>query len=229
MLQMESSALDAISTKNLNSMPEVLALKKLLQSLAMLDAIMSPEWEERLYSFNSNWSDNEQMGSMINGCGDDFFVLFSQDGCFVKGFDHESAMSSWSTDGQVPWPGLLKGLPSEFIAASKEPAFSMDNISFCVWKLHTANFWGKGDFEFADVEDPDGSEYLLEIFDCNPETYRVFALEYYEVDLDVATIAKFYNHLPLTDELVKELNSEATLKQLEKDISEIGYPCVNVT
>ncbi|VEL96903.1 hypothetical protein ALT761_01896 [Alteromonas sp. 76-1] len=99
MLQMESPALDAISTKNLNSMPEVLALKKLLQSLAMLDAIMSPEWDERFYSFNSNWGDNEQMGSMKNGCGDDFFVLFNQDGCFVKGFDHESAMSSWSTDG----------------------------------------------------------------------------------------------------------------------------------
>jgi hypothetical protein len=229
MLQMESSALDAISTKNLNSMPEVLALKKLLQSLAMLDAIMSPEWDERFYSFNSNWGDNEKMGSMRNGCGDDFFVLFNQDGCFVKGFDHESAMSSWSTVGQVPWPDLLKGLPSEFIAASKEPAFSMDNISFCIWKLHTADFWGKGDFEFAVDEDPDGSEYLLEIFDCNPETYRVFALEYYEVDLDVATIAKFYNHLPLTDELVKEVNSEVTLKQLDKDISEIGYPCVDAT
>ena len=229
MLQKEFPALDAISTKNLNSMPEVLELKKLLQSLAMLDAIMSPEWDERFYSFNSKWDDNEQMGSMRNGCGDDFSVLFNQDGCFIKGFDHESAMSSWSTDGQVPWPDLLKGLPSEFLAASKEPAFSMDNISFCIWKLHSVGYWGKGDFEFADDDDPDGSEYLLEIFDCNPETYRVFAQEYYEVDLDVAAIAKIYNHSPLTDELVKEVNSEVSLKQLEKDISEIGYPCVNAT
>ncbi|RXF01128.1 hypothetical protein, partial [Pseudoalteromonas phenolica] len=229
MLQKESPALEAISTKNLNSMPEVLQLKKLLQSLAMLDAIMSPEWDERFYSFNSNWDVNEQMGSMRNGCGDDFYVLFNQEGCFIKGFDHESSMSSWGTDGQVPWPGLLKGLPSEFVTASKEPAFSMDNISFCIWKLHSADYWGKGDFEFADDEDPDGSENLLEIFDCNPETYRVFAQDYYELDLDVTTIAKIYNHLPLTEELVKELNPEVSIKQLKKDISEIGYPCVNAT
>lgn len=220
MLQKEFPELDAISTKNLNSMPEVLELKKLLQSLAMLDAIMSTEWDGRFYSFNSQWDENEQMGSMRNGCGDDFSVLFNQAGCFVKGFGHESAMSSWSTDVQ---------LPPEFLAASKEPAFSMDSISFCIWKLHSANFWGKGDFEFADDDDPDGSEYLLEIFDCNPETYRVFAQEYYEVDLDVATITKLYNHLPLTDELVKEVNPEVSLKQLEKDIAEIGYPCVNAT
>ncbi|WP_394393217.1 hypothetical protein [Shewanella woodyi] len=87
--------MDAISTNNLNSMPEISELKKLLQSLAILDAIMSPEWDERYYSFNSKWDKSEQMGSMRNGCGYDFSVLFNQAGCFVKGFGHESAMSSW--------------------------------------------------------------------------------------------------------------------------------------
>ncbi|CED59705.1 Putative uncharacterized protein [Moritella viscosa] len=229
MLQKKFPALDAISTRHLNSMPEVLELKKLLQSLAMLDAIMSPEWDERFYSFNSKWDDNEKMGSMKNGCGDDFSVLFNKAGFFVKGFDHKSVISSWSTDGQLPWPDLLKGLPPEFLPASKEPAFSMDSISFCIWKLHSADSWDRGDFEFVDDEDPDGSEYLLEIFDRNPDTYRVFAQEYYEVDLEVAVIEKIYNNLPLTDELVKEINPEVSLKQLEKDISEIGYPCVNAT
>jgi len=32
---------------------DIEALRKLTQSLAMLDAIMSPEWEYRYYSFNS--------------------------------------------------------------------------------------------------------------------------------------------------------------------------------
>ncbi|MBW8184896.1 hypothetical protein [Shewanella nanhaiensis] len=221
--------MDAISTNNLNSMPEISELKKLLQSLAMLDAIMSPEWDERYYSFNSKWDENEQMGSMRNGCGDDFSVLFNQAGCFVKGFDHESAMSSWNTGKQQPWPNLLKGLPPEFLAASKEPAFSMENISFCIWKLHSVNSWRIGDFEFAVGEDPDGSEYLLEIFDGDPDTYRVFAQEYYEVDLDIAVIEKVYRHLPLTDRLVKSINSEVSLKELEKDILEIGYPSINAT
>lgn len=221
--------MDAISTNNLNSMPEISELKKLLQSLAMLDAIMSPEWDERYYSFNSKWDKSEQMGSMRNGCGDDFSVLFNQAGCFVKGFDHESAMSSWRTGKQQPWPNLLKGLPPEFLTASQEPAFSMENISFCIWRLHSGNTWGKGDFELADDKDPDGSEYLLEIFDGNPETYRAFAQEYYEVDLEITAIEKVYRHLPLTAELVQSMNSEVSLNELEKDILEIDYPSINTT
>ena len=36
---------------------------------AVLDLIVSPDWDGRYYSFNSKWSENEQMGSMRNGCG----------------------------------------------------------------------------------------------------------------------------------------------------------------
>jgi hypothetical protein len=39
-------------------------LKSLCQSLAMLDAIMSPDWEYRHYSFDSKWDLNEMMASM---------------------------------------------------------------------------------------------------------------------------------------------------------------------
>jgi hypothetical protein len=216
--------LDVISTKNLKSLPDVSTLKRLLQSLAMLDAIMSSEWDERFYSFNSNWDDNEQMGSMRNGFGDDFSVLFNSSGCFIKGFNHESAMSSWGTDKQLPWPDLLKGLPPEFSAASIEPAFSMENISFCIWRLNTAVSWAKGDFEYANDEDPDGSEYLLEIFDVNPATYQAFAQEYYEVDLAITAIEAIYRHTPLTNEIVQSINPEISLEDLEKDILEISYP-----
>lgn len=190
----------------------------------MLDSILSPRWEDRLYSFNSLWCDNEQMGSMRNGCGDEFYVLFNSHGCFVKGFDHESAMSSWGTDEQKPWPGLFEGLPSEFLEASKEPAFSMENISFCIWRLESSACWEQGKFEFVDCEDPDGSEYLLSIFDGNPMTYKKFAAEYYEVDVPLSAINKIYSHSPLTEELVRAINPELCLAELEDDLKEIGYP-----
>ena len=44
-----------ISTRNLEGLPDVTRLKRLLQSLAMLDAILMPEWEYRYYSFNAHW------------------------------------------------------------------------------------------------------------------------------------------------------------------------------
>ncbi len=59
----------------LAALPDIEGLRKLTQSLAMLDAIMSPEWEYRYYSFNSKWDDGEMMASMRNGSGDEYFIL----------------------------------------------------------------------------------------------------------------------------------------------------------
>lgn len=42
----------AISTSNSQDLPDVPTLKRLLQSIAMLDAILKAEWEYRYYSFN---------------------------------------------------------------------------------------------------------------------------------------------------------------------------------
>ncbi|MFK8013469.1 MAG: hypothetical protein AB8B80_15630 [Marinicellaceae bacterium] len=216
--------MNSISTQNLTSMPSINDLKMLLKSLAALDAIVSPEWESRYYSFNSQWGEDEQMGSMRNGCGDEFFVLFNSHGCFIKGFAHESAMSSWSTDGQKPWKGLLKGLPIEFKEAAEEPAFSMDNISFCLWRSFQDTEWKIGKFEFEDDDDPDGSEYLLELLDLKPSTYQEFANDYYELELELPMIENIYNHRPITKEHAKVLNPEVDFELLSKDLIEIGYP-----
>ena len=60
-----------------------------MQSLAMLDAILSPEWEYRHFSFNSRWAPFEQMGSMRNGQGDHYFALFSAVGCWPPDNHHD--------------------------------------------------------------------------------------------------------------------------------------------
>jgi hypothetical protein len=42
--------MQTISTRNLAPIPDIPALRRLTQLLAMLDAILCPEWEERYYS-----------------------------------------------------------------------------------------------------------------------------------------------------------------------------------
>lgn len=69
-----------VSKATLTALPDVEGLRKLTQSLAMLDAIMSPEWEDRYYSFNSQWDAGEMMASMRNGSGDEYFILFGPHG-----------------------------------------------------------------------------------------------------------------------------------------------------
>ena len=45
-----------ISTRKLSLLPPIDQLRSVLQAMAMLDAILSPEWEYRYYSFNARWS-----------------------------------------------------------------------------------------------------------------------------------------------------------------------------
>ena len=89
------------------TIPNVETLKKLCQSLATLDAIISPEWDYRYYSFNSKWAEGKMMASMRNGSGDDYFILFNSQGAIMKGFAHESSMSPWATESGQVWPGVL--------------------------------------------------------------------------------------------------------------------------
>jgi hypothetical protein len=102
-----------ISTRDLSDLPDLERLEKLSQSIAMLDAILSPEWDYRYFSFNSKWDESklERMASMRNGSGDEYFLIFSPQGAIMKGFDHESAMSPWSRVPKEVWPECSRTYP----------------------------------------------------------------------------------------------------------------------
>nr|WP_327070852.1 MULTISPECIES: hypothetical protein [unclassified Kitasatospora] len=84
-------------------LPEPDALRDHCRALAVLDAILSPDWEARHYSFDSRWSPTEQLASMRNGSGDEYSIVFAPAGVYIRGFDHESPMSPYAADGG--WPG----------------------------------------------------------------------------------------------------------------------------
>lgn len=211
--------MQTISTRNLAPIPDIPALRRLTQSLAMLDAILCPEWEERYYSFNSRWAESEMMASMRNGSGDDWFLLFSQAGAVMKGFSHESPMAVIPT-----WPGVLSDVPAVFSTFLSEPAFSMNNTTFCIWRTVSESQWQRGFVIYPSGSDPDRSADLLFILDGKPKTYQQWAEEYYEGDISLAAVAHVYAQLPLTEEIVAELNSDIVLSDLSADIIEIGYP-----
>jgi hypothetical protein len=51
-----------ISTRDPSLLPDVDGLRLTLQSMAMLDAILSPEWQFRYYSFNAAWDADQDKG-----------------------------------------------------------------------------------------------------------------------------------------------------------------------
>jgi len=190
----------------------------------MLDAVLSPDWEYRYYSFNSKWAPDEMMASMRNGSGDEYFILFNSAGAIIKGFDHESPMSPYASESQATWPGVLDEVPTEFHGFLAEPAFSIQDTTFCVWRRHGDATWQTGKMTYPHATDPDGSEGLLFILDGNPTTYQAFAEDYYGQNIELAAVAHIYEHKALTPEILIGLNADVTIEELEDEVAGIGYP-----
>jgi hypothetical protein len=213
-----------LSTQNLASLPAIEPLRRLMQSLAMLDAILQPDWEYRYYSFNRKWSEGQQMASMRNGEGDEWFCVFSGTGAFLKGFDHESEMSPFAAYPPSVWPGVLEALPPAFLPFVREPAFSMDATTFCIWRAEKDEKWQAGSIAYPQGPDPDGSRWMLALLAGDPEAYRAWAEDYHGRPVDAEAVRRVYRHENLSAELIRLLNPERTLEDLAKDIEEIGYP-----
>ena len=164
------------------------------------------------------------MASMRNGCGDEYFILFNPVGAILKGFAHESAMSPYANESGKPWPGVVDSVPNEFQDFLEEPAFSINDVTFCIWRNYGERRWQTGNIDYPEGDDPDGSDELLFALDNNPSTYQEFAQDYYEKDIDFSAIEHVYRHKPLTDEIIQALNVDLLPQDLNEAIAEIGYP-----
>ncbi|WNI14369.1 hypothetical protein [Actinacidiphila sp. ITFR-21] len=210
-------------------LPEIPALRDHCRSLATLEAILSPGWEDRYHSFASDWSRTEEMASMSNGSGDEYSIVFSPAGAYVRGFAHESAMSPYVAG--EPWPGVLDEVPEVFRSCVREPAFSDEDgtpvVTACLWRESGDDAWRAGGIEFPEVTggDPDGSGYLFQLLaDRSAEAFQRFAEDYYGTAVDLAAVRHVFALRPLTDGVVAALRPGATVADLAEDLAQIGYP-----
>lgn len=213
-----------ISTHTLAALPLPSTLRPLTQSLALLDAILQPEWDLRYHSFHATWSTDDALASMRTGGGDHYFLLFMTSGTILKGFAHEAPMSPFDTDPPGIWPGVLDAVPSTFASFLSEPAFVCEETTFCVWHRSGDTRWQCGTISYPDDPDPDGSRQLLALLDGSPQTYQVFAEEYYERPINLAAVVHIYQHKPLTDAIIAALNPALSLRDIQADLDEIAYP-----
>jgi len=216
----------SVSTRDLSELLEIPKLQRLMQSLAMLDAMLSPEWEYRFYSFNAKWDANETLGSMRTGEGDAFFVHFCPAGCFIKGFHHTAPMSPYERDPECEWPGVIDSVPKVFQSSLNEPAFGVGETTFAIWRGLADAAWQRGEIEFPAGDDPDGSAELLKLLDGDPERYVVWAEKYYEHAVDRDIVRRVYAHEPLAMAQIARLNRDVIMEDLIEDVAEIGYPAV---
>jgi hypothetical protein len=214
-----------ISTRDLSGLPDVDTLRRLMQSLAMLDAILSPEWQYRYFSFNNHWAPGEQIGSMRNGQGDHYFSLFNAAGCWLKGYDHESSMTPSAENPPKVAVGILDGVPWEFASCMAEPAFVVDETTFCIWRRYGDQQWQCGPVPLTKANpNQDGSAGLLCYLDGLPRTYQEWAEAYYGREVPLSAVEWVYARRPLHQRVVGELNPAIGPADLDAELDQIGYP-----
>lgn len=166
----------------------------------MLDTILAPS--TRSFEWHPRWAKDEQVGAFKDGEGNFFFALFSPRGSVVRGFDHESKMSPFRKDPPEMWPGLLDGLPDALGNRVNDPAFAIDETTFCFWAAGENEEWtaaGTGD------GDVDGAAVLLGCFGKN---FRDWANAYYGIDLDESSLRCLWWERPLDWRTLEALNGD---------------------
>ncbi|GAB0106003.1 hypothetical protein JMUB6875_49850 [Nocardia sp. JMUB6875] len=198
--------------EQLRTLPEIPVLRDRCRAMAMLDAIFSPEWQYRYFSFNSAWGEGEEMASMRDGQGNDWFLVFSKVGAYGRAFDHEAPNA----------PHLVDAVPSVFADYVAEPAFAGPDGSLLV----TVCFWRQpGDTEWGVAAAESGAENPFAVLlEGTPQAYRAWAEDYYETELDPAAVDHIYALRPLTQAVVSSLNPTLDLAELDNDLAEINYP-----
>ncbi|MFT9667037.1 hypothetical protein ACMZ5F_04045 [Streptomyces rhizosphaericola] len=196
----------------IRGLPDPATLRDRCRSMSMLDAVLSPDWEGRYYSFDSNWNVGEQLASMRDGSGNDWFMVFSKAGVYARGFDREVPNA----------PHLLEKVPGVFLTYVEEPAFADHDgaplISVCFWREVTDDVWHV-------AAEPEASTDLFDLLaDGTPESYKQWAEEYYETHIDLEAVRHVFSLRSLTPAVVTALNPEADLTDLAPDVEEIGYP-----
>ena len=205
-------------------LPEAEALIRRTKALSALDLILSPVWEDRYYSFNSRWAAGEQMASMRNGCGDEWWIVFHDSGwAALKGLGHDSPARQAGRDRLSA--ELKSAIPAALSGFASEPAFRWDQTSFAAYRRPSDHDWVWPKEATAFANRSGGEDEFLSLLAGGPEDYVDYAADYFEVDLPLAVVEAIFDLAPITPEMVRMLNPEVSLADIDEQLhGEIGYP-----
>ncbi|MEU4717756.1 hypothetical protein AB0F73_29435 [Micromonospora purpureochromogenes] len=207
-------------------LPPIDVVRDRSRALAMLDSIVDGVY----YDYSRRRGESEA-ASMRNGSGEEYDIVFTADGAFIRGVYHDSPMHNY-TGGQL-WPGLLEGLPPQFASLVHEPTFCHEDgtidATFVLWRRSGDDRWHAGegiDLSPADDEetDPDGAWLLDILCDGAAEECLEYAWSVYDIEMDKVAVEQILTLQPLTDEVIQALNPHKRLADLRERAAELDYP-----
>jgi hypothetical protein len=198
-------------------------MRRRLRAFAMFDTIVAPDM--RSFEWHPRWGKRELMGAFKDGEGNFFFAWFSPHGAVVRGFDHESKMSPFQKDPPEIWPGMFDGLPKILDYAKKEPAFALEEITFCFWATtnETKNEadWTAGKIAPLKGKDVDGAGSLLACFG----NFHTWASTYYGEPIDRAALDRLFREQePIDWAMLEALNVDFDERAVREEAELLEWP-----
>ena len=203
------------------SLPDPRTLGNRAMALAMLDAIICPEFQYRYFSYDASWCVDEQVAVMRNGDGDHWFLHISSSGAALKGYVQALPRG----EARAMAIEVQRRVPEQFDAFLHEPAFAMEAVSYCYFRRSADLAWSRVAHPHpALAQWSDGSEDYLSILLAPASCYYDYASDYFECEPPLTSIEHIYALAPLTATVVKSLNPQMTLDQARAAADAIGYP-----
>ena len=205
-----------ISTKDLSGLPNVNRLKAFCKGLAALDIIMlDEEWSFiRHYTYNPTWRKGKEAFFATDGSDQSMMVMFTSDGCVINGVDSE--LYDW--EEKLPRiEDLTNGMPSALQKLMNSREVKKMKSTFCVW-TENGVAW-----HCNPMDGEDASKNLLSMIDGNPQTYVEYG-KWFPADLPLKIVRQLCDEVPLTKEMIAELNPKRNeWDEIKAELEGIGY------
>ncbi len=216
--------------KNLHKISSPESLQKHLLAYAKIDYIMCPDDDNydwtKVYHYDKNWVLNGHYFKIDDSCGDHYHILFSPDGCIIKGFDHECELSPYNfdedDDGEsipeiIAKHNFYDNTPVALQELLNDLALEKEIVTFCTWQSI-----GETEWHFAPFKIPenwsDGINTFLG-YTPNLQGYQKWFEDYYETNLDFDVLEQIYNGETITEDMVRKLNPEGDTKEILGSLS----------
>lgn len=179
-------------------------IKKRMKAMAIIDIILSPEWEYRCFMYDKKWylDNDEEMASIKNNHGDCVYILFLKNNIIGK---------TVSDDSSLKVKELSKNNRNNdlkyFIS---EPAFITEYYDY---------FFTVSDFDIKILYGEKKDSLFDMVIDV--EKYFNWLLEYYEIQIDKKIILELIEKLEINEKIALAVNPECVWCEIRDEINDI--------
>lgn len=229
------------TTQKLERLPDINKLVNVSRSLAALDCIYQDSFHhdrDADVKFTEHWQDRDgEKVLQLDWEGNDSLVIwFSPGGCVIKGHDEESVMNPVTApydleeqEGKKLYPGLLKGFPKELKRFLDEPDFDSENATFVIWRKADDSVWHIGPINWPNrapnrFNSHDGSDDLLSPLSIDAKAYANWLEKAKNRRVKAGDLERVFAQEPMTEDLLKRLDSHKKLADVKEEFKTIGYP-----